>query len=274
MRDDAGIVQIWTVSPNGGDPQQLTHNPFDVASTFSWSPDGNSIAYVADNSVFTTDAKSGDVNAAHAANCRGSATEASVFCRRRLRLCCSASERYVQPVFVATCGSRCCSTTALTAKLQPRYFRWRLRSAINLCSAINVESNLSRANNLPSSSSLTRTAWLVVVLLMPVALLNYLDRQMLASMKYSVMADIPSIGTEAELGVHARAVQMGVCGLQPHRRLRCRSLQPALRDLCQPVRVVRRDVGDGPRHDLSTSCSGRVRSWASARRFIFRRRWR
>ena len=35
---------------------------------------------------------------------------------------------------------------------------------------------------------------------MPVALLNYLDRQMLASMKYSVMADIPSIGTEQNWG--------------------------------------------------------------------------
>ena len=49
-------------------------------------------------------------------------------------------------------------------------------------------------------STLVRTAWLVVFLLWPVALLNYLDRQMLASMKYSVMADIPSIGTEANWG--------------------------------------------------------------------------
>ena len=49
-------------------------------------------------------------------------------------------------------------------------------------------------------STLLRTAWLVVALLWPVALLNYLDRQMLASMKYSVMADIPSIGTEANWG--------------------------------------------------------------------------
>lgn len=39
-----------------------------------------------------------------------------------------------------------------------------------------------------------RTAWLVVGLLMPVALLNYLDRQMLASMQSSVMASIPSLG--------------------------------------------------------------------------------
>jgi MFS family permease len=35
---------------------------------------------------------------------------------------------------------------------------------------------------------------------MPVALLNYLDRQMLAAMKFSVMADIPSIGTEENWG--------------------------------------------------------------------------
>jgi MFS family permease len=36
---------------------------------------------------------------------------------------------------------------------------------------------------------------------MPVALLNYLDRQMLASMKFSLMADIPDIRTEANWGL-------------------------------------------------------------------------
>jgi MFS family permease len=44
-------------------------------------------------------------------------------------------------------------------------------------------------------------AWLVVALLWPVALLNYLDRQMLAAMKFSVMADVPSIATEANWGL-------------------------------------------------------------------------
>jgi MFS transporter, Spinster family, sphingosine-1-phosphate transporter len=43
-------------------------------------------------------------------------------------------------------------------------------------------------------------AWLVVALLVPVALLNYLDRQLLASMKFSVMRDIPDIGLEANWG--------------------------------------------------------------------------
>src|SRR3954470_16535713 len=52
----------------------------------------------------------------------------------------------------------------------------------------------------PSSPPLHRMAWLLVMLLWPVALLNYLDRQMLASMKYSVMADVPSIGSETNWG--------------------------------------------------------------------------
>lgn len=51
------------------------------------------------------------------------------------------------------------------------------------------------------TTPIARTAWLAVALLMPVALLNYLDRQMLAAMKFSVMADIPSIGSEANWGI-------------------------------------------------------------------------
>ncbi len=45
-----------------------------------------------------------------------------------------------------------------------------------------------------------RAAWLAVLLLCPVALLNYLDRQMLASMKLSVMTDVPTILTDANWG--------------------------------------------------------------------------
>jgi uncharacterized protein DUF3748/dipeptidyl peptidase IV (DPP IV)-like protein len=60
MRDDAGVVQLWSVSPNGGAPQQITRNKFDIASAFTWSPSGRSIAYVADNSVFVTDVATGE----------------------------------------------------------------------------------------------------------------------------------------------------------------------------------------------------------------------
>lgn len=51
-----------------------------------------------------------------------------------------------------------------------------------------------------SPHSLSRTAWIVVGLLLPVALLNYLDRQMLASMKFSVMHDIVDIASDANWG--------------------------------------------------------------------------
>jgi hypothetical protein len=42
-------------------------------------------------------------------------------------------------------------------------------------------------------TSLHRTPWLVFALPWPVALLNYLDRQMLASMKFAMMDDIPNV---------------------------------------------------------------------------------
>jgi MFS family permease len=55
----------------------------------------------------------------------------------------------------------------------------------------------------PSSSptSWFNYAWLVVLMLFPVALLNYLDRQMLATMKASMVGDIPSISNKADWGL-------------------------------------------------------------------------
>lgn len=50
-------------------------------------------------------------------------------------------------------------------------------------------------------SSASRTAWLAVMLLFPVALLNYMDRQMLATMKSSMVADIQGLSTEAQWGL-------------------------------------------------------------------------
>lgn len=52
----------------------------------------------------------------------------------------------------------------------------------------------------PPVSSSGRYIWIVVGLLFPVALLNYLDRQMLAAMKTSVMDDIPSIASDQNWG--------------------------------------------------------------------------
>ncbi len=54
--------------------------------------------------------------------------------------------------------------------------------------------------NADSSATNMSLAWIVVALLVPVALLNYLDRQMLAAMRGSMMGDIPDIATDANWG--------------------------------------------------------------------------
>ena len=59
MRDDAGAAQLWTVSPLGGEPRQVTQDSRGVSSAFTWSPDGLCIAYAADNSIFTVEAATG-----------------------------------------------------------------------------------------------------------------------------------------------------------------------------------------------------------------------
>lgn len=48
--------------------------------------------------------------------------------------------------------------------------------------------------------SIGRYAWLVVALLVPVALLNYLDRQMIAAMKASVMSDVTGMTSDKDWG--------------------------------------------------------------------------
>jgi len=45
-----------------------------------------------------------------------------------------------------------------------------------------------------------RTAWLMVALLLPVALLNYLDRQLVATMQKSIMGSVDDLKTQAQWG--------------------------------------------------------------------------
>jgi MFS family permease len=52
----------------------------------------------------------------------------------------------------------------------------------------------------PQPSSFLSRAWLTVLLLWPVAMLNYLDRQIFSTMQKSIMAEITDIGTEAAFG--------------------------------------------------------------------------
>ena len=58
-------------------------------------------------------------------------------------------------------------------------------------------------------------AWFVIGLLLPVALLNYLDRQMLAAMKPSITAEIPDIATKAHWGIALGAFKWVYAVLSP-----------------------------------------------------------
>jgi MFS family permease len=69
--------------------------------------------------------------------------------------------------------------------------------------------------NSESSPGPWRYAWFVVMLLVPVALLNYLDRQMLATMKASMVADIPSIANKADWGLILGAFKWTYAVLSP-----------------------------------------------------------
>jgi len=52
--DKKEIIQIFLVSPNGGNYRQLTFNHQSVEGPFNFSPDGRRVAYIADSSVFIT----------------------------------------------------------------------------------------------------------------------------------------------------------------------------------------------------------------------------
>ncbi|WP_343534269.1 DUF3748 domain-containing protein [Pedobacter sp.] len=58
--DEKGIVQAFSVSPNGGDVKQITKNPFSIASPINISPDGLYLSYIADQSVFITEISTGN----------------------------------------------------------------------------------------------------------------------------------------------------------------------------------------------------------------------
>jgi hypothetical protein len=60
-RDDARMVQLFTVSPRGGEPVPVTRGPHGIASAFSWSPTGEHIACVIDGSVCLVEMASGAV---------------------------------------------------------------------------------------------------------------------------------------------------------------------------------------------------------------------
>ena len=61
MRDDNGVVQLWLISPEGGEPRQLTHAERDIQSAFNWHPSGKMLGFVLENRIACCDAQTGEV---------------------------------------------------------------------------------------------------------------------------------------------------------------------------------------------------------------------
>ena len=60
--DDNNLIQVFSVSPNGGEIRQVTKNDFSVSGSINNSPDGRYLSYLADESVFVTEVKTGVSN--------------------------------------------------------------------------------------------------------------------------------------------------------------------------------------------------------------------
>ncbi len=61
MRDDAGIVQLWVISPNGGDPRQVTEGEQGVQSAFNWHPSGKTLGFIQQGRIVLCDVQDGGI---------------------------------------------------------------------------------------------------------------------------------------------------------------------------------------------------------------------
>lgn len=59
MGDENGVAQLWLISPNGGEPRQLTHGLQGVDSAFNWHPSGQALGFVQGRRIVLCDARSG-----------------------------------------------------------------------------------------------------------------------------------------------------------------------------------------------------------------------
>ena len=50
-KDKMGVKQVFLISPNGGEPQQLTAHNTDVSGSIRWNPDGTRVCYIQEGSL-------------------------------------------------------------------------------------------------------------------------------------------------------------------------------------------------------------------------------
>ncbi|MBV8045355.1 DUF3748 domain-containing protein [Pluralibacter sp.] len=60
MRDDTGLVQLWCISPQGGNLRQVT-NTSGIQSAFNWHPSGKWLGFVLENRIALCEAQTGEI---------------------------------------------------------------------------------------------------------------------------------------------------------------------------------------------------------------------
>ncbi|HCI6412039.1 TPA: DUF3748 domain-containing protein [Klebsiella quasipneumoniae subsp. quasipneumoniae] len=79
MRDDAGVVQLWLISPQGGEPRQLTHHTSGIQSAFNWHPSGEWLGFVLEGRIACCHAGTGDITFLTEAHAHAPSADAIVF---------------------------------------------------------------------------------------------------------------------------------------------------------------------------------------------------
>ena len=79
MADEEGIIQLWTLSPQGGEPVQITSLKHSITSVVNWHPSGDYLAFISDNSVMTCEVVTGHCRRVTARSARSPDGEAVVW---------------------------------------------------------------------------------------------------------------------------------------------------------------------------------------------------
>ena len=79
MRDDAGVVQLWLISPRGGEPRQLTHHASGIQSAFNWHPSGEWLGFVLEGRIACCHAGTSDITFLTEAHAHAPSADAIVF---------------------------------------------------------------------------------------------------------------------------------------------------------------------------------------------------
>ena len=98
--------------------------------------------------------------------------------------------------------------------------------------------------------------WIVVGLLWVVALLNYMDRQMLSTMKEAMQIDIAEPDHGHEFRPADGRISLDLRLREPLCRGRCRPDQPQMADRRLPAGMVAGHLPDGVLHDLRAGFTG------------------